>query len=163
MTQAPLLALPNFSQPFVIECDASGTTIGAVLMQSGCPIAFLSHTLEGRNLTLSTYEELLAIIISIKKWRLYFLRWRFVIRTDQKSLRFLLDQRITTPLQGKRRVILMGYDCIIGYKKGKEKSAEDAISHVNVKELSSIGSIRGCGSTDLNELAAANAMRIASA
>ena len=45
MTTPPVLALPNFRELFVIECDALATRIGAVLMQKGYPIAYISQEL----------------------------------------------------------------------------------------------------------------------
>lgn len=42
MKHPPILALPDFTQEFVIECNASGSGIGAILMQSNKPIGFIS-------------------------------------------------------------------------------------------------------------------------
>jgi hypothetical protein len=67
MTSTPTLAMPNFNEPFVIETDASGTGIGAVLTQHGRPIAFMSRALGVTKLSWSTYaKEMLAIVQAIR-------------------------------------------------------------------------------------------------
>ena len=68
MVQPPVLTFPKFDKTFVIECDALGKGLGAVLMQQGKPISFHSQALKGKNLALSTYEkELLALVTAIKR------------------------------------------------------------------------------------------------
>lgn len=69
-------------------------------MQMGRPIAYLSHALHGRNLSLSTFEkELLAVIMAVEKWRPYLLGRTFIITIDHRSLRFVVEQKIANPLQ----------------------------------------------------------------
>ncbi|KAJ8765773.1 hypothetical protein K2173_014895 [Erythroxylum novogranatense] len=66
LTTTLILAKPNFHQPFVVECDASGGGVGAVLMQGGRPIAFYSKSLAPRNLAKPAYEkELMALVMTI--------------------------------------------------------------------------------------------------
>ncbi|GJV76184.1 putative mitochondrial protein, partial [Tanacetum coccineum] len=120
MVQAPVLKLPNFEEEFVIETDASGRGNDVVLQQGGHPVAYFSKTLAPRHHSLSTYEkELLVVIQALEKWRGYLLDRHFKIKTDQFSLKYLLDQRITTPSQMKWLPKLMGFDYEILYKKGE--------------------------------------------
>lgn len=100
MIHALLLALPDFLQPFILESDASGTGMSAILMQRGRSIAYLSDALHGCNINLSTNEkEVLAIIIAVQKLCPYLLGSEFIILTDKRSLKFLLEQRIANPIQ----------------------------------------------------------------
>lgn len=79
VTQPPMLALPNFSMPFTIECDASGNTIVVVLMQQGRYIAFYSQALKEKSLVLFTCEkELYSLVSTINRWRLYLLGQAFL-------------------------------------------------------------------------------------
>lgn len=69
MTQAPVLAMPNFSLPFILETNTCDTRIGAILMQEGRPLAFLSKVLGLKNQGLSTYEkEYTTLLIAVKQW-----------------------------------------------------------------------------------------------
>jgi hypothetical protein len=109
LVTAPVLALPNFSKPFEVETDASDTGIGAVLHQSGHPIAFVSKSLGARHQGLSTYEkESLAILLAVDHWRSYLMSGEFTIRTDHRSLVHLDEQRLTTPWQQKAMTKLLG-------------------------------------------------------
>ena len=94
MVTAPVLAMPNFQQPFVIETDASGFGLEAVLMQGQQPLAFYSKFLGPRAQLKSVYEkELMAVCLAVQKWRHYLLGHHFVIRTDQQSLCYIMQQR----------------------------------------------------------------------
>ena len=74
---------------------------------------------------LSAYEkEFLAIILVVKKWRPYLLGRQFIIKTDHFSLKYLLEQKNTTPFQSKWLPKLMGFNCEIVYRKGKSIAAE---------------------------------------
>lgn len=111
MSTTPVLTLPDFAKPFVIETDACEVGMGAVLMQDKRPIAYFSKALSGRNLNLSTYEkELLALVTAVGKWRHYLEGNHFIIKTDHQSFKFLLEQRITTPPQQKWLSKLLGLD-----------------------------------------------------
>lgn len=129
MVTTPILALPDYTKEFVIESDASGKGLGAVLMQEGHPIAFWSKVLSLRDQVLSTYEkELMAVVLAVLKWRHYLLGRHFIIRTDHQSLKHLLEQRVATPFQQKWITKLLGFDYEIVYKVGKENLAADALS-----------------------------------
>jgi hypothetical protein len=98
MTKAPVLALPNFEEEFIIETDASGIGMGAVLIQKGHPICYFSQKFCPKLMHSSAYvRELCAITSAVKKWRTYLLGRKFTVHTDQKSLRELLTQVIQTP------------------------------------------------------------------
>ncbi|XP_070665927.1 uncharacterized protein [Malus domestica] len=131
MTSPQLLALPNFSIPFTLECDASGNGIGAVLQQNGRPIAFTSQALGPRNQALSTYErELIAIVSAVKKWHNYLQGRHFIIKTDHSSLKYFLSQRTNTPFQQKWVAKLLGFDYEIQYRQGHDNIVADALSRV---------------------------------
>jgi len=132
LTQAPVLAIPDFSKQFVLETDASDIGLGAVLMQDGHPISYLSKALSPRNQALSTYEkECMAILLAVDKWRPYLQSQEFLIKTDHRSLLFLTEQRATTKLQQKAMIKLMDLNFKIQYKKGISNKAADALSRVS--------------------------------
>jgi len=129
ITTAPVLALPDFEQPFIVECDASTHGFGAVLLQDQHPIAFFSRPAAPRHQSLAAYErEPIGLLLAIRHWRPYLWGRRFLVRTDHFSLKFLLDQRLATIPQHHWVGKLLGFDFSVEYKAGNTNTVADALS-----------------------------------
>ena len=64
----------------------------------------------------------------VHKWRPYLVGKPFLVRTDQQSLKYILEQKIGTPAQQKWITKLLGYAFMVEYKRGKENVVADAFS-----------------------------------
>lgn len=127
-THAPLLALPNFSNTFEIECDASGLGIGAVLMQDGRTLAYFSEKLSGAALNYPTYDkELYALVRALETWQHYLWPKEFVIRTDHESLKHLKGQHKLNKRHARWVEFIETFPYVIRYKQGKENVVADAL------------------------------------
>ncbi|KAL3597323.1 hypothetical protein D5086_008960 [Populus alba] len=103
MTITPILAMPNFNDTFIVETDASGNGIGAVLQQQGKPIAFMSRALGVSKCSWSTYaKEMLAVVEAIQqqKWVAKLLGYDYEIQYrpgHENSVADALSRRLANP------------------------------------------------------------------
>jgi hypothetical protein len=129
LTEAPLLALPDFAKTFEIECDASGLGIGGVLMQNGKPVAYYSEKLDGARLNYPIYDkELYALVRVLEVWQHYLWPKEFVIHSDHESLKYLKSQHNLNKRHAKWVEFIESFPYVIKYKKGKENVVADALS-----------------------------------
>ncbi|XP_027158001.1 uncharacterized protein LOC113759619 [Coffea eugenioides] len=129
LTHAPVLALPDFSKTFEIDCDASGIGVGAVLNQGGRPIAYFSEKLNGAALNYSTYDkELYALIRALQVWQHYLRPKEFVIHTDHESLKYLKAQHTLSKKHARWIAFVESFPYVIKYKAGKSNVVADALS-----------------------------------
>ncbi|XP_042377669.1 uncharacterized protein LOC121970764, partial [Zingiber officinale] len=129
LTHAPILALPDFSKSFEIECDASHVGIGAVLLQDGHPIAYFSEKLSDATLNYSTYDiELYALVRALQTWQHYLLPKEFIIHSDHESLKYLKGQGKLNKRHAKWVKFLEQFPYVIKHKQGKVNVVADALS-----------------------------------
>jgi hypothetical protein len=124
-----VLTTPDFTKTFIVECDALGNGIDVVLMQEGRPLAFESQPLKGKDLHKPIYEkEMMAILHALKKWRPYLIGRHFKVKKDHDSLKYFLEQRLSSEEQQKWVTKILGYDFEIVYKKWKQNVVAYALS-----------------------------------
>eukprot|EP00794_Sanderia_malayensis_P020739 gene20739-22770_t len=117
--------------PFEVETDASDVALAATLSQDGRPVAFFSRSLQGSELKHASIEkEAQAIIEAIRHWRHFLTGRHFTLRTDQKSVSYMFDQRNdkTNDKIMRWRLELACYSFGIVYRPGKENVLPDALS-----------------------------------
>ncbi|GKC47937.1 putative reverse transcriptase domain-containing protein [Tanacetum coccineum] len=129
LCNAPVLALPDGPDDFVVYCDASKQGFGCVLMQQGKVIAYASRQLKKHEKNYTTHDlELGAVVFALKIWRHYLYGTKSVIYTDHKSLQYIFDQKDLNMRQRRWIELLSDYECEIKYHPGKANVVADALS-----------------------------------
>jgi RNase H-like domain found in reverse transcriptase len=134
LIMAPILRYPNFSQPFYLHTDASGTGIGAVLAQKEnkkeYAVAYASRSLNKAERNYSTTElECLAVIWAVEHFHQYLGTQHFFLITDHSALQWLK----TTELKGRRArwiLRLESYNFTIKHRAGRKHNNADAMSRM---------------------------------
>ncbi|GKE38904.1 putative reverse transcriptase domain-containing protein [Tanacetum coccineum] len=126
---APILALPEGSEDFIVYCDASHKGLGSVLMQREKVISYASRQLKIHENNYTTHDlELGSVVFSLKLWRYYLHGTMYTVFTNHKSLQHILNQKELNMRQHRWLELLSGYDCKICYHPGKANVVADALS-----------------------------------
>ena len=141
--QAPILAFPDFDKPFLLETDASGRGLGAVLSQKQAdgryhPIVYASHVMnETEQRYHSNKQEFLALKWAVTEQFHEYLspygknRNEFVVRTDNNPLTYIFSSA-NLDAAGQRWVAcLASYNFSLEYQKGKDNTVADFLSWMN--------------------------------
>ena len=133
MISAPVLAYPSLTGEFLLDTDASGVGIGAVLsqVQNGEEkvIGYFSRTLsKSERRYCVTRRELLAVVEAIKHFHHYLYGLPFVVRTDHGSLRWLLNFRNLEGQLARWSELLGTYNFTLIHRAGKQHVNADFLS-----------------------------------
>jgi len=94
LTSAPILALPNTDQDFIVYSDASRSGLGYVLMQESRVITYASRQLKTHERNYPTHNlELAVVVFALKIWRHYLYGVCCEVFTDYQSLEYLFSQK----------------------------------------------------------------------
>lgn len=133
LTTAPVLASPDFTKRFIIQCDASDYGVGAVLYQESegieHPIAYASKTLTKTQRNYSvTEKELWAVIFGIEKFRGYVMGTEFTVVTDHASLKWLSNLSSPSGRLARWLMRISQFKFEVVHRKGALNVVADALS-----------------------------------
>ena len=138
LTEAPVLAYPDYSKPFILETDASLKGLGAVLSQKGdeneiSVVAYASQSLRPSEKSMWDYSsakiELMALKWSVcNKFKDYLLGSKFTVFTDNNPLCYIKSSKLgATQIRWLSELALYDFDIV--YRSGKSNLVADALSH----------------------------------
>ena len=137
LTSAPVLALPNGRDGFVVYSDASRQGFGCALMKNDRVIAYASRQLKKHEENYPTHDlELATVVFALKIWRHYLCGVHCRIFTDHKSLQYIFTQKELNLKQRRWLELIKDYDCTIEYHPGKANVIADALSRRPESSLS---------------------------
>ena len=94
LTSAPVLAIPDGLDDFVVYCDASRVVLGCVLKKYGKVIAYASRQLKPYEKNYPTHDLVLQkVVFALKIWRHYLYGVHVDVFTDHKSLQYVFSQK----------------------------------------------------------------------
>ena len=141
--QAPILAFPDFDKPFLLEMDASGKGLEAVLSQKQSdgqyhPIAYASSIMnETEQRYHSNKQEFLALKWAVTEQFHEYLspfgknRNEFVVQMDNNPLTYIFSSA-NLDAAGQRWVAqLASYNFALEYQKGKDNTVANFLSHLD--------------------------------
>ena len=146
------LHLPQPDLPIVLHTDFSNQAIGGWISQEVdgtiLPIAYESRKLRAAEKNYSPYDgELLALIHCLRIFRPYLQNREVIVRTDQKALKYLLDQRALSPRQLRWLDILQEHDLQLSWIRGTDNYIADALFHRRLDEDKAVQVNAYCGLT----------------
>ena len=138
LTSAPVLAYADFSQPFILETDASHDGLGAVLSQQTeegiRPIAYASRGLRPTEQNMMNYSSMKLEFLALKwamteKFREYLLGQKCVVFTDNNPLSYLQSAKLGA-VEQRWAAQLAAFDFEIKYRAGRSNQNADALSRL---------------------------------
>lgn len=135
LVNSATLAYPFPDKQFILDTDASDTTIGAELLQihdgKEFFVSYASTVLSpAQKRYCTTGKELLAVIMITRQFRNYLLGRQFIVRTDHSSLTWLLQFKA---IEGQLAIWLeelFQYDIVIQHRSGKKHVNADGFSRI---------------------------------
>lgn len=134
LTSEPILANPDFTKPFVVQCDASDRGMGAALLQGEGDqervIAYWSQKFNAAQRKYQTTErECLSVLTASEKFRGYIEGGGTTkVITDHASLTWLKNLKDPAGRLGRWALKLQAYDIEIIHRKGTLMVVADALS-----------------------------------
>ena len=140
LTSAPVLVFPQFDRPFILETDASGAGLGAILAQkqddgSVRPIAYASRTLQPHEKRYGATEmEGLGVVWAVKHFRPYLYGHACDLYTDHAALTSLLNTPQPSGKLARWGMAIQELDIRIRHRAGRSNTNADALSRAPIEE-----------------------------